>query len=387
MNLTLVANKKKNKTRVAFKKNRQKTVRIQDLTKQVIENAEGVADFQSGERLSGKGDVSRYRTIITDDDAGRSIEGEADNCSGGKVLSAIGSNNVSVYCDGVIYRCTVRRVVRTLSRSARSAVVAGDHVLFTKANNHSGVIERVEPRTSTLSRNSRGEAHIIVSNVDQAVIVASVAEPDLKLGLIDRFLCSTEKGGIRGIICINKMDLCNPKQLQPIIGQYARLGYTTLLTDATTGQGIDELRTLLVNKETVFTGQSGVGKSSLMNAIQPGLALKTSHVSGDSHKGRHTTRTTTLVEMIGGGWIVDTPGIRQLQLWDVAKEELECMFIEFRPFVTRCRYPNCSHTHEANCGVRLATETGSISPLRYQSYLRIFTGDDSWSWALQSKSH
>ncbi|MCL4151585.1 UNVERIFIED_CONTAM: hypothetical protein GTU68_007498 [Idotea baltica] len=181
------------------------------------------------------------------------------------------------------------------------------------------------------------------------------------------------------------MDLCPPKLLQPIIGQYAQLGYPVLLTNAVTGEGIESLQLLLKGKSSVFTGQSGVGKSSLMNAIQPSLGLKTSHVSKESSKGRHTTRVTQLVALDGGGWIVDTPGIRQFQLWDVAQEELESMFIEFRPFVSKCHFPNCSHTHEKKCGIRTATDNGLISPLRYQSYLRIFTGDEAWVWALHAK--
>lgn len=372
---------RKKKVRVAFRKNREQRTRMQDLTKRANEDLEAVEDMASGERLTGKGDVTRHRTIVADEmtDDGQVIrEIDASNCVSGRVLYAIGANNCRVRTeDGRDLMCSVRRVLRTLSRDTRNVVVAGDRVLLTQTDDETGVIERVEARASVLTRGSRREAHVIVSNVDQAVIVTSVAQPDLKVGLIDRFLCSTAKGGIQSIICINKIDLGNSAELQPIVGQYAQLGYPVLLTSFTQNIGIDALRELLVGKETVFTGQSGVGKSSLLNAVQPGLGQATSEVSDDTNKGRHTTRVAELLSLEDGGWIVDTPGIRQLQLWDVIKEEVEEFFIEFRPFVAKCRYPSCSHTHEDRCGVKAAVDQHLISPIRYESYLRIFHGDDS----------
>lgn len=366
------------KIRVEFKKNRQKRTRFQALTQQSRDDLEQVEDLETGERLSGKGQLSRYRTVLTDEDGEnvlRSIDESA--CLKGRVLKSIGANNISVQLEaGTDLACTVRRVVRTMSRDGRNAVVAGDHVLVTKIGTGEGVIERVEPRRGTLTRGSRKEAHVIVANVDQAVIVASVNEPPLKPGLIDRFLCSTEKGGIQGIVCLNKIDLGDRVRLQRIAGQYARLGYEVVITNAISGEGIDEMRRLLIGKETVFTGQSGVGKSSLLNAIQPELGQLTATVSGETNKGRHTTRVTELIALNGGGWVVDTPGIRQLQLWDVLVEEVEGLFIEFRPFVARCRFPDCSHIHESSCGVKSALEAGFISPLRYQSYQRIVLNEN-----------
>lgn len=366
------------KVRVAFKKNRQKRTRFQALTQQSRDDLEQVQDLETGERLSGKGALSRYRTVLTDGDGEnvlRSVDESA--CLKGRVLKSIGANNVSVQLEsGSRLSCSVRRVVRTMSRDGRNAVVAGDHVLITEIGTGEGVIERVEPRRGTLTRGSRKQAHVIVANVDQAVIVASVNEPPLKPGLIDRFLCSTEKGGIQGIICLNKIDLGNRVHLQRIAGQYARLGYDVVITNAMTGEGIDEMRRLLTGKESVFTGQSGVGKSSLLNAIQPELGQPTATVSGETNKGRHTTRVTELIALNGGGWVVDTPGIRQLKLWDVLIEEVEGLFIEFRPFVARCRFPDCSHIHESGCGVKSALEAGFISPLRYQSYERIVLNEN-----------
>lgn len=366
------------KVRVEFKKNRQKRTRFQDLTQQSRADIEHVGDLETGERLSGKGELSRYRTVITDDDGTETVRSlKATDRERGRVLKSIGSNNVSVQLEtGRIVMCTVRRTVRTLSRDGRNAVVAGDHVLLTTHSEAEGVIDRVEPRRGTLTRGSRREAHVIVANVDQAVIVASVNEPELKPGLIDRFLCSTEKGDIRGIICLNKIDLGDRIKLQRIAGQYARLGYDVVMTNTLSGEGISELKRLLVGQETVFTGQSGVGKSSLLNSVQPGLGQLTSQISGDTNKGRHTTRVAELIALEGGGWVVDTPGIRQLQLWNVETAEVEGLFIEFRPFVAHCRYPNCSHIHEDDCGVIGAVACGRISPLRYQSFLRLVLNEN-----------
>ncbi len=340
---------------------------------------EALDDLETGERLTGKGSLTRRRTILAEGDASGDVVRDLQNvpCQTGRVLAAIGANQCRVQAaDGRVLTCSIRRLVRTLAREARSAVVAGDRVLFSQAGSGDGVIERVEPRSSALSRISRRVAHVIVANVDQAVIVASVGEPDLKLGLIDRFLCSAEKGGIQGIVCINKIDLGPAARLQPIVGQYARLGYPVVLTNALTGEGLDQLARLLTGKETVFAGQSGVGKSSLLNALQPGLGRATGEVSSETAKGTHTTRVAELLALDGGGWVVDTPGVRQMQLWDVQPQEVRDLFIEFRPFAPACRFPGCSHSHETGCAVQTAVDEGLISPLRYQSYVRIITEND-----------
>ncbi|MCA9079430.1 MAG: ribosome small subunit-dependent GTPase A [Planctomycetaceae bacterium] len=378
--------KSRKKLRVRFHKNREAKARIQNLTRKVADDLEDAELLTGQERLSGKGETAKYRTVIgeVDEASGETVlMVDLQTCEAGRVLSSIGANHCQVQtATGGLLQCSVRRVVRTLSRDSRNVVVAGDQVLYSRTDESSGVIERVEPRRTALSRGSRRRAHIIVANVDQAVIVASAAEPALKPALIDRFLCSTEKGGIQGIVCINKLDLANRVELQPLLGQYARLNYPVLLTNAISGEGIDELRRLLRNKETVFTGQSGVGKTSLLNAIQPGLGRRTAEVSEDSQKGRHTTRVTELIALEQGGWVVDTPGIRQLQLWDVQTEEVEGLFVEFRPFVALCHFPDCSHTHEQNCGVKQGVDLGMISPLRYESYLRITQGDEESLFSL-----
>ena len=364
--------KNRNKVRVAFRRNRRKRARRRNLTRDVLENETASADELTGERVTGKGSLTRYRTIITNGDSDEPLrEVDAAGTVEGRVLSAVGQRCLVQDDSGVCCDCTVRRVVRTLLRNHRNAVVTGDRVRFTRAGDDQGVIERVEPRHGVLSRKSGQHEHIIVSNVDQVLILASAAAPPLKTNLIDRFLASSENGGVRAIVCINKCDLVDLADLQPVMGLYGQLGYDVVATSALDGTGQDRLRGLLAGQETVLAGQSGVGKSSLLNAVQPELQLRTSDVSRGTGKGRHTTRRSSMIPLDSGGWVVDTPGIRQFQLWDVEPEEVEGFFVEFRPFVTLCRFPDCTHTHENDCGVKNAVAAGFISARRYESYLRM----------------
>ncbi len=335
-------------------------------------------DLPNVERISGKGDLTRQRTILAsegDSSSGLVRAVDESTCRSGRVLSASGLNCIVADAAGHRYECTVRRVVRTMSRLERGAVIAGDTVQFRPGDREHGVIERVEPRRTVLARGTKRKEQVIAANIDQALIVASAADPPLKTNLVDRLLISAHKGGVRPILCINKCDLVDPVRLQPILGMYARLGYEVVLASAATTTGIKELVRLLRGRETVTAGQSGVGKSSLLNAVQPNLRLATDTVSDWTRKGRHTTRTAVLHPLDFGGWVVDTPGIRQMQLWDVRPEEVEGFFLEFRPFVPGCRFADCSHTHESHCAVKQAVDRDLISPVRYASYLKIRTGD------------
>ncbi len=367
---------RKRKVRVALKKNRGKRARRGNLTQQARTDPERIEDIAAGERISGKGDTSRYRTVIAaeTEEGGLQIDVDLTTCHAGRVLSAIGQMSRVQLDDGRKLECTVRQVVRSLARDQRNAVVTGDRVLVGDVDAETGVIERVEPRHGVLSRSSRHRAHVIVSNVDQLMVV--VPADDLKPVLVDRFLVSAEQGEIAAVLCINKIDLLDPVELVGWTGLYARLGYEVVLTSAETGAGISRLRQLLADRETVFAGQSGVGKSSLLNSIQPGLRLLTGEISSSTGKGRHVTRRTELIELDGGGYVVDTPGIRQLALWDLIPEEIEGFFVEFRPFVALCHFPDCSHTHEEGCAVKRAVETELIHESRYASYLRIHAGED-----------
>jgi ribosome biogenesis GTPase len=369
---------KKKKIRVALRKNRQNTPRQRGKLSQQIEPDRHLDDFSPEERISRKGAVTRHRTIVsaTESAAGEAPLREIDaaGCLAGRVLSPRGGEYLVETDDGALYECAVRRLLQSLASDDRTAVAAGDRVLIRSSSGSQGVIERVEPRKGILTRKIRGQKHVLAANVDQVLIVASAADPPLKPSLIDRYLISAATGGIRPVICINKCDLADLVELQPVIGTYSQLGYDIVATSVATGLGISRLRFLLSGRETALAGQSGVGKTSLINALEPGLNLKTVEVASETRKGKHTTTAARLLRLSGGGWVVDTPGIRQMELWDVVAEEVEGFFLEFHPFLRECRYPNCSHTHESSCGVKRAVVRGLITHLRYESYCRIRTG-------------
>ena len=261
-----------------------------------------------------------------------------------------------------------------MARDGRNVVVTGDRVIFRpEGDAHQGVIERVEPRHGVLSRSSQGREHVLVANIDQVLIVASAASPELKTNLIDRYLVNIEVHEMPAIICINKTDLVDITSLQSVAATYGRLGYQVVLTSIVNGRGISLLRQMLAGRETAVSGQSGVGKSSLLNAVDESLDLDTSDVSDWSSKGGIRLGRSRLLPLKSGGWVADTPGIRQFELWDLAPEEIDGYFIEFRSFIPYCRFPDCSHIHEDDCAVKDAVEARLIAAARYNSYLRMAT--------------
>ena len=262
-----------------------------------------------------------------------------------------------------------------MSTDQRHVVVAGDIVYFRPDGPENGLIERIEPRRSVLCRTSRKRQHVLVANVDQVVIVTSAAEPALKPNLIDRMVVEAERNRVRPILCINKIDLVEPADLQPLAGVFGQMGYQVLLISAEKGIGTGPLRRLLAGKASVVAGQSGVGKSSLLNSVEPGLGLKVGEVSEENQKGKHTTTSARLIPLAAGGYVVDTPGIRQFQLWDVIPEEVAGYYRDLRPYINLCRYPDCTHTHEADCGVKSAVADGRLDVRRYESYCHLFAGD------------
>lgn len=376
---------KKPKYRAEFRKNRCQRTRKSDWTREFQRDVLGEEDSITEERVSGKGELARRRTVV-----GRQLEGAEDAsfdvqlevrqpaCCWGRVLSVHGLTSVVEGPGGVRYRCVTRRLLRTLATNQRHVLAAGDQVLFrpvADGDRSEGIIERVEPRRGVISRLVRGRRQVIVANVDQALIVASAEEPPLKPNLIDRMLVATEKARIRPVVCINKIDLVNPAELEPLVGVYSQMGYTVYLLSAKTGFGVDRLRRLLRGRTSVVVGQSGVGKSSLLNAVEPTLSLPVADVCPDSGKGRHTTTTAQLLSLGSGGYVVDTPGMRQFQLWDVIPEEVAGFFRDLRPYVSHCHFPNCTHIHEADCAIKDAVADGRLDARRYESYCRLFAGE------------
>ena len=367
--------KSHSKIRTEFRKNHQGRTRDTNLTRKYEQGLLG--DTASRERVSGKGELTRHRTVMGQHSAtgsdGLAVELQFDDPTivSGRVLRVHGLNCIVRSEDGTQSSCAVRGLLKSLATDQRHVVAAGDQVYFRPEGTSQGIILAVKERHGVLSRTSKGRRHIIVSNVDLLLIIASAAEPDLKPHLIDRFLVTAEQASLEPVIVINKVDLIDPVELQPVIGVYAQMGYRTLMVSAALGWGVETLRDLVRGRQSVVTGQSGVGKSSLLNAIQTGLALRVQRVSQENMKGKHTTTTAELIPLAAGGYLVDTPGIRQLELWDVSPPEVSGLFRDIRPYVSRCRFPDCTHIHEVDCAVLEAVADGRIDPRRYNSYVHL----------------
>ena len=280
-------------------------------------------------------------------------------------------------CEAVL-RGRLKREVRSGER-----VVAGDRVVLAPPERQEDrwTIEEVEPRRTVLERRAPGKARrgkVIAANIDQVIVVFAAAHPVPHLRMLDRFLVLCESTGLDAVVVANKVDLVGGVDgAREIFGVYETVGYPVLYTSVKAAIGVDSLRERLHERVSALTGPSGVGKSSLLNAVQPGLTLRVGSVSEAVQKGRHTTVTAELIPLDLGGYVADTPGLRELGLWEVEAEELDHCFPEFRPWLGRCRYGNsCTHSHEPACAVREALEAGKVDAGRYESYLRMLRGED-----------
>jgi ribosome biogenesis GTPase len=254
----------------------------------------------------------------------------------------------------------------------------GDRVQVRDLGDGRGVIEQVEPRQSVLSRRTPmgDREQVIVANPDQAVFVFACRDPEINPRMLDRLLVAAEREDIPSIVCLNKLDLAQGDDCRQLMSPYQRIGYEVHLVSAQAGTGIDDLRAALVGRISVFAGPSGVGKTSLLNTIQPGLALRTGEIRQQTRKGKHTTVSLKLVPLYGGGYVADTPGMKAFALWDIEPEELDAYFPEISQRVADCSFSDCSHLHEPGCAVLAAVESGEISAGRYDSYQRMRLGED-----------
>lgn len=283
-----------------------------------------------------------------------------------------------VKTDAGVLECSLRGRLKKERQSSDIAVI-GDVVEVKQVSPTNGAIEAVEPRRSKLARRAAGSRgvwseDVLVANVDQVLLVFACADPPLSPRMLDRYLVLAEAEELDTVIVANKVDLVGDEQARAIFATYEQIGYPVIYTSTKQQSGLDDLRARLAGRISVITGKSGVGKSSLLNAVQPGLGLATGEVSASLHKGRHTTTVAELhpVESAAGGYVADTPGIRELGLWRLAKESLDWCYREFRPFLDECYFAGCTHVHEPDCGVRAALAESKISQERYDSYVKLY---------------
>ena len=259
----------------------------------------------------------------------------------------------------------------------RVKLAVGDRVLVEPdARGGTWAICEILPRRSRLARRAPGGAYgerIVAANVDQVVVVFAVVKPEPHSRMLDRFLVIAEANELAARIIVNKIDLVSEREAHDRFAPYERAGYPVHFTSTKRGDGLPAVRAMLDGRVSVFTGPSGVGKSSLLNALFPGLALRVGEISASVNKGRHTTVGATMIPLPNesGGYVVDTPGLREVGMWALGAEHLDTCFPELRPFVTRCRFADCTHTVEPDCAVKDAVERGEVSLERYASYLKL----------------
>lgn len=305
-------------------------------------------------------------------------DGPDENCLEGIVTRSTGSW-YDVRVDGKIIPSRLRGKFRLTKQDVTNPVAVGDRVTVrVNENDGTGLILSIHDRTNKLSRRAaghrRGEEHVMVANVDRAWIVQAVKRPQFNSAFVDRLLVATSVSNIPAGIIINKIDLLSSDDRAAVMDfhlRYADLGIPVFTTSVTEGYGLDRLKDELQNQVSVITGPSGTGKSSLLNVIEPGLDVETGEVSTSTNKGTHTTTHAELHPLSIGGYVVDTPGIREFGVRHVHPKDLAHFFPDLVPYVNECQFPDCTHDHEPGCAIKEAVERSAIHPERYDSYLRI----------------
>ena len=300
----------------------------------------------------------------------------------GLVLKSTGSW-YEVLSEGECLQCRIRGKLRLKGVRSTNPVVVGDWVRFETDEQGGYVISAIEPRRNYIIRrasNLSKESHIIAANVDQALLVVTLFSPQTAMEFVDRFLVTCEAYKVPVTILLAKIDLArqHPEAVEEFHSIYESAGYRIVEVSATEGEGVDQVRELLRGKTTLLSGNSGVGKSTLVAAVEPGLDIKTGEISQSHHKGKHTTTFSTMYPLAEGGYIIDTPGIKGFGLIDIDDAELAHYFPEMMRFLPDCRFYNCSHTHEPGCAVVEAVKRGEIAYPRYESYLKIMDEDDKY---------
>lgn len=295
----------------------------------------------------------------------------------GTIVRSTGSWNTVRLEDGTNLECKLRGQFRKQGLRSTNPVAVGDQVSILKED-ETGVITEIQDRKNYIIRKSVNlskEVHVIAANMDQATIVATVAQPRTSFGFIDRFLCVAEAYGIEAIIVFNKLDLIDNQELEALVSKYSatyqKAGYKVHQVSAKTGDSIDSLKQTLKDKTTLVFGHSGVGKSTLLNAVQPDLELRTGEISEVHNKGTHTTTFAEMLELDFGGFVIDTPGVKEFGMVNMTKEELYHYFPDIFVASDSCKFGNCLHLNEPGCNVKREVESGIISESRYSSYISI----------------
>lgn len=302
----------------------------------------------------------------------------------GLIIKSTGSWYQVQTPDGNRYEARIKGKFRIKGITTTNPIAVGDQVDFEfEPGSDNAVITHLQPRKNYIIRKSINlskQAQIIAANLDQAFLVVTLASPRTSLGFIDRFLVTAEAYDIPARLVFNKLDLFSDESLEILAGYqsiYENIGYPCYSVSAKEGSNIETLRELISQKTTLFSGHSGVGKSSLINALLPDLSIRTGEVSDWSDKGMHTTTFAEMHQLPGGGFIVDTPGIRELGVIDIEQGELSHFFPEMRERMNQCRFNNCRHINEPGCAIAVAVEEGEIELSRYESYLSIYHGHDT----------
>jgi ribosome biogenesis GTPase len=292
------------------------------------------------------------------------------------VVIGTGGPRFAVLAGGREILCSLRGRLKQRRQNVTTLAVIGDEVEIEAQADGSGAIEAVLPRRSELRRPGfAGRDRVVAANLDRLIVVQSALEPGFNRHLVERFLTIGTRGGIPGLVVVNKSDLVADSVLHEAVAPLRENGIEVLYTSARTGRGLPELAAAVRGRIAAMVGPSGVGKSSLLNALDPGLSIATKAVSGMNQRGRHTTSASRLYPLEGGGFLADTPGIRELALFEEDRESLDIVFPEITQLAVACRFRNCSHVHEPDCAVRSAVADGVIGEDRYRHYLRLQKGE------------
>jgi ribosome biogenesis GTPase len=342
-------------------------------------------DIARSERIMPRGERERRQAVLAmamadieeqTDDA-EELPPEEPPAGERGVVVEVSSSLCRVELNGRSLMCGLRGSLSAEETGYTNVAAVGDEVMVLDGDGSGrGIVEAVLPRRSALARPDVGRSHlkqVVVANADLVLIVASWRDPVIWLELIDHYLISARRSNLTPIICVNKVDLAEDEAAcRATLRPYLDLGCRVIFTSALTGQGVDELRKVLRGQTTVLAGMSGVGKSSLLAAAQPGLQLRTGVVSDHSGEGRHTTTQVTMLKLEMGGFVVDTPGIREFGLSGLRKSELAGFYSEIAAVAGRCRFSDCAHIHEPGCAVKYAVRQGRVSEARYHNYKKIY---------------